>query len=174
MIGLMFFGTIFLWFSICFSLLVFVSIKKYGYLSKIFSFIFGVILLVAPFYDEIIGRGEFEKICKEGAVVTVDEAYARGKTVTLKEVKRFKTYKYRLPIKIENWSYKDVVTGEVLISWNKYRSDGGWLSQKIKLMGETGPFTFNGYCHPEGVGGAIFTKLDIKQEFRSVNDELYK
>lgn len=174
MIGLMFFGAIFLWFSICFSLLFFVSIKKYGYLSKVLSFIFGVVLLVAPFYDEILGKGEFEKICTEGAVVTVDEEYARGKTVTLNEVKRFKTYKYRLPIKIENWSYKDVVTGEVLISWNKYRSDGGWLSQKIKLMGETGPFTFNGYCHPEGVGGAIFTKLDIKQEFRSVTDELYK
>lgn len=174
MIGLMVFAVIILWFSICFLLLFFVSIKNYGYLSKIFSFIFGVIVFAAPFYDEIIGKREFETICREGAVVTVDEASARGKTVTLNEVKRFKTYKYRLPIKIENWSYKDVVTGEVSISWNKYRSDGGWLSQKIKLMGETGPFTFNGYCHPEGVGGEIFTKLDIKQEFRSVNDELYK
>lgn len=163
MIGLMYFGVIFLWFSICFALLLFVSIKEYGYLSKVFSFIFGVILFVAPFYDEIIGRGEFEKICREGAVVTVDEEYARGKTVFLDDIKAVKTYSYTLPIITQKWSYKDVYEEKVIVEWSEYRSEGGWLSRRIKLMGQSDPLTFNGYCYPEGSGSYIFNKLEIKK-----------
>jgi hypothetical protein len=163
MIGLMFLAVIVLWFAICFSLLFVVCIKKCGYLSKVFSFFFGVILLVAPFYDEILAKGEFEKICREGAVVTVDEEYARGKTVKLNEIKKSTVYGHTLLITKKSWSFKDVTTGEILLSWNEYRSDGGWLSRRLKLMGETGPFIFYGYCYPEDSGSYIFTKLNISE-----------
>lgn len=163
MIGLMFFGAIFLWFAICFSLLFFVSIRKHGYLSKVFSFFFGVILLVAPFYDEVLAREEFEKLCREGAVVTVDEKYARGKTVFLDDIKPIKTYAHTLPVITQKWSYKDVYEEDVIVEWNEYRSQGGWLARRIKLMGQSGPLTFNGYCYPEGSGTYIFNKLEIKK-----------
>lgn len=163
MIGLMFLAVIVLWFAICFSLLFFVCIKKCSTLSKVFSFIFGVILLVAPFYDEIIGGWEFKKICKEGAVVIVDEEHARGKTVFLDDIKSVKTYGYALPIVTQKWSYKDVYEEKVIVEWSEYRSEGGWLSRRIKLMGQSGPLTFNGYCYPEGSGSYIFNKLEIKK-----------
>lgn len=58
-------------------------------------------------------------------------------------------YGYILPISKHYFAYKYINTDEVIISWNVYDSEGGWLSRTLKLLSSTKPYTFNGHCAPK-------------------------
>ncbi|QEY15520.1 hypothetical protein D0C16_05760 [Cellvibrio sp. KY-GH-1] len=83
---------------------------------------------------------------QKNAVLTVDEKNIRGKTVVYQRVKDQYLNMYIIPILERNWSYKDAVTDEIVISWRSYEATGGWLSRLIGFPEGSPPYTFNGSC----------------------------
>jgi hypothetical protein len=97
--------------------------------------------------DEIIGKYQFEALCKGSGIENVDVSKARGKRVKL-EVVESKLLKWTMvPIKERERLYKDADTGEVLIYHKRYVSSGGWLMRYTPLsMGWPRPILFYGSC----------------------------
>lgn len=121
-----------------------------------------VLIFIAPVADDIIGGFQFRALCRESAVITIDEEKARGKSV-LGDSKNIALTSYMLPINNRHAIYRDTDTKEILLSWNEYRAKGGWLSRLIGFPQGSPPYTFNGVCYPKEAFGRknIFDRLDI-------------
>lgn len=105
-----------------------------------------VLLLGLPFADEIIGRFEFRKLCRERAVLQVDAERIRYKTI--RSISK-QTFPSLSPLAIEQWTtnYVDVSTGEKMAYITWLRAKGGWISRNF-TEGRV-PITFqNATCSP--------------------------
>jgi len=121
-----------------------------------------VLLFLVPVADDIAGGFQFRALCNTEAVLMVDEEKARGKNLTSIGAKDSELIGYILPITKFYFSYKDLATGETVVSWNYFIARGGWLSRTLNILGSDAPYTFNGNCAPENGGSKIFKKLNIK------------
>ena len=113
--------------------------------------------------DEIIGKYQFEALCRANGIESADVSKARGKTVK-REVGEPRSSKWTaVPIKEWDWFYKDVDTGEILIHHKAYWAYGGWVMRYTPLsMGWPRPMLFEGSCaHDYSVRNNVFSINDI-------------
>lgn len=122
------------------------------------------LVFIAPVSDDIIGGVQFRSLCHDNAVVSVDEKKAKGKSVFF-DSQHTDLKNYILKINNYHVNYRDIDTGEVVLSWNEYRAKGGWLSRLIGFPSGNPPYTFDGTCYPKDAFGrkSIFDRLQIKQ-----------
>jgi hypothetical protein len=88
------------------------------------------VLLPLPVIDEIFSYPSFAALCKEKAVLKVDAAKIRGRTVR----SSFNQYYVRggmLPVLQNDRLYFDNESGEPLASLTWLRARGGWLSRAL-------------------------------------------
>lgn len=139
--------------------------------SKVVRGVVGTVLflffLVLPLIDEIIGGFQFRALCKEGAVMNVDEEKAINKIVISQRAKTTYPAGYFLPIRKQYWSYIDPDSKEVLVSWNEYRANGGIFIRTLGISETDSPLIFDGVCYPEQSGSEIFNKLNITKQDRN-------
>jgi hypothetical protein len=112
---------------------------------------FGIfaLLLPLPLIDEIVGGQQFAHLC-ESNVVHVNKATAHGKTVYAEGG----TYEQPVPgMWVKIWKmpsrYLDAETGEVVLSFDQLRAEGGRFFPGFDSGHD--PLTFKGTCHPSGV-----------------------
>lgn len=104
-------------------------------------------LLAAPFVDELIGKQQFEALCKANGIESADVSKARGKRVKLEVSPRSPLKGLVMPGTSESWFYKDVTSDEVLIQHKSFSVFGGWLMRYTPLsMGSHHPMLFSGAC----------------------------
>ena len=122
-----------------------------------------VLMLPLPFLDEIIGRLDFRALCEERAVLVVDAARIRGKTV---QKVSSQTFPLKRPIKIEQWTskYLDATTNEELASITWLRASGGWLSRAFTESQKPAIFE-DATCHP-----TLRDRIERVYEFNLVED----
>lgn len=147
MVGLIMFAVLGLWGFICFLVANFFLSKIENVLIRKFSTaaLFTLIFLV-PVADEIVGGFQFRALCKKNALLIFDEEKIKGKTVAYQRVRDNYIYRYLIPVLERSWSYKDIGTGEIVISWKSYEAKGGWLSHFIGFPPGSPPYTFDGSC----------------------------
>ena len=121
-----------------------------------------VLLFLAPVADDIIGGFQFRALCRDEAIFVIDIEKAKGATVVTLPNRDTELTDYILPIKKRYWEYKNVVTGETLISWNDFYAKGGWLSRTIGFPQGSPPYTFNGVCLSKDGFDYNFKKHNIK------------
>jgi hypothetical protein len=92
-----------------------------------------LVLLTLPFIDEIIGKFQFEALCRANGIESADVSRARGKKVKLEIGERRLLEGTVMPIKVEDWTYRDPDTGEILIQHKDYFALGGWLMRFTPL-----------------------------------------
>jgi hypothetical protein len=100
-----------------------------------------VILSPLPLADEILGKREFEQLCRENETIFVDKVNAVGRTVYLENMDHeYLTNKW-LKIREHNWRYLDATTNELVLSYKEFGAERTWLD------GNAGrPLLFNGIC----------------------------
>ena len=106
--------------------------------------------------DEIIGKYQFEALCKANGIESADVSSAKGRRVKaeIEFDKRLPVAGPLLPTKDEVVTYRDAETEEALIRYKNYYSEGGWLMRHTWIsMGSTGPMLFRG-------NGCGFAKRD--------------
>lgn len=104
------------------------------------------LLLPLPLIDEIVGGWQFKQLC-EANVVRVNKETARGRTV----YPEGGAYEILLPgtwVKVWKMSFRDLdlATGEVVVSFDHLRAEGGHLFPGFDSGHE--PMTFKGTCWP--------------------------
>ena len=126
-------------------------------------------LMVAPLVDELIGKRQFEQLCKDNSTIQVDRAKAVGKTVYLAKTADVEIKDKWLRVVLKPWRFVDATTGEPVVSYNTLMVDGGWLIRNLRISEGGVPLTFRGSCEPGGVVDPIklFEELNVTQIQRS-------
>lgn len=102
-------------------------------------------LVSIPFVDELIGKRQFQALCRTHGIESADVSKARGKTVKVSYGERRPIPGTILPIDDNMVSIRDSDTGEVLVQYRNYYAAGGWVMRYTWLsMGATGPMLFSG------------------------------
>lgn len=146
MIGLLFLTTIALWLFACVWLSTkvgnLVADSRWQPPTKVFSLI---ALLSSPFLDEVIGKYQFEKLCKTNGIESADVSKAHGRKVKVEYGDRVPVRETILPIKESDVSFRDADTDEILIRHKNYYASGGWLMRYTWLsLGSNHTMLFDG------------------------------
>ena len=123
-------------------------------------------LLASPFVDEVIGKYQFEALCKANGIESADVSKARGKRVVGEYVDRRPLGGLIMPMNVSNETYKDADTGDVLIQYNDYFAFGGWLMRYTPIsMGSHTPMLFDG----NGCGFSLKKQIFLKNQILQIN-----
>lgn len=146
MIGLFFIATISIWLVVCIRLAIklgnSVTNLKWKRPVKFFTLI---VLLSFPFVDELIGKYQFEALCKANGIESADVSKASGRKVRVEYGGRTFIHGTILPIKESDVLFRDADTGEILIRHKNYYASGGWLMRYTWLnLGSNNPILFDG------------------------------
>lgn len=109
------------------------------------TFLMAIGFFPLVFIDEIIGKYQFKALCKNNGIEGVDVSKIRNKTVDRKSGPRNYISGQIIPIKVSNEILLDAGASRVLLEYNDYFAEGGWLVRHTPIgLGDTGPLIFNG------------------------------
>jgi len=101
--------------------------------------------------DEIIGKYQFEALCKANGIETIDQSLIKGKRVQIHtDYFLWKSLPGKIiPMRVTTARIKDADTGQELASFKSYSTCGGWLMRLTPLSaGNCSPMLFyGGGCH---------------------------
>lgn len=121
-----------------------------------------LVLIAAPFVDEVIGRHQFEALCKANGIESADISKARGRQVKVEYGERQLIGRTIMPIKESDVIFRDADSKEILIRHKNYYAMGGWLMRLTPLsMGSPQPMTFGGSTCDVRVEQEIFKANSI-------------
>ncbi|KXJ97930.1 MAG: hypothetical protein UZ17_ACD001002958 [Acidobacteria bacterium OLB17] len=174
MIGLLVLGLMIVWLAIVVVSATWLS-RRFGSKTTrvlVWATAFGI-LLPLPLIDEIVGGYQFRKLCRQHAVVIVDESRARGRTVYLRQIPHplvpgvvttpSRQVPAWIPIRESIVDWIDVQTHEVLVSYRAYEARGGWLVRALGISETDGPLTFDPHsCRVNSV--ELFKRLGISSK----------
>lgn len=100
--------------------------------------------------DEIIGKYQFEELCKINGIMNADVSLARGKRVNGEHGESRFISGTIMPIEESDVTFRDVENNELLIRYKNYYAFGGWLMRYTPLsMGSSHSMLFSGNgCNP--------------------------
>lgn len=163
MIGLMLLAAV----AVCFVCILWLSntlgnlVSNTAYRGIVKVIIFTTIL-VSPFIDELIGKHQFESLCKANGIESADVSKARGKKVKVEYGERSLVEGTIIPIKQSEVFFKDAETGEIVIQHKNYYALGGWLIRYTPIsLGSNHPFLFGGSTCSVSIRQHIFKKNSI-------------
>lgn len=98
--------------------------------------------------DEMFGHVQFDELCRDRAVLTIDAAQPQGRTVYLAALPPEPVFGLMLPVQAQRWLYIDVDTREAVLSFSTLRVQGGKLVRTTGGPHLSEPLTFDGRCGP--------------------------
>ena len=112
-----------------------------------------VALLVAPVADEIVARHQIEALCREGAVLKVDEHKIKGRRVkSTADPLNAEVPGVAIPVTYTKSVYRDEETNEELASRGNYVVNGGVLMRTLGFTESPKPLLARSHCAPsEGI-----------------------
>lgn len=107
------------------------------------------VLLPAPLIDELIGKWQFESLCKKYAVVEIDERNATNRRVVT-EIREIDKYVEgtAVKIRIDPYVYRDEETNKIVVSYHTLHAQGGWLIRFLGISETNAPLLFRSGCAP--------------------------
>jgi hypothetical protein len=141
-----------LWLIVAYSLAMLITrvLPATGWRVLVGALLF-LALLPLPLIDEIVGKRQFEQLCRENSTVHVDRAKAAGRTVYLADLPHIEIRGTWVRVVSQPWRYLDAKTGEVIVSYNMLQAEGGRFIRTLGISEGGVPLTFDGHCKPEGL-----------------------
>lgn len=146
MIGFLFVATVAIWFgvSVWIALQVGKLVSKPALRVPTRAGIF-LLMILAPFVDEVIGKHQFERLCEVNGIQSAELSKVRGKRVKIAYGERLPVAGTILPVKQSEVKFTDSASGEVVIHYKNYYTAGGWLMRYTWLStGAKGAMLFDG------------------------------
>lgn len=107
-------------------------------------------LLVAPLADELVGKQQFESLCKKYAVQVIDEQHAMNRRVSFERRSRDEFAEgTAVRIRIDPYVYRDEETKKVLVGFHILNAQGGWLIRTLGISETSAPILFSSGCAPQ-------------------------
>lgn len=169
MTGLLLIAFVAAWLAIVVAMTRWAARRFRSTVSKVASaIVVGPVLLAAPLADELIGKQQFEALCKQdGRPKQADLESARGSTLRV----RLEPFKPVADMVLETqaamYTYSDVQSGKPILIFHTYRTKGGWLIRMLALSETNAPLTFSSECrspHGESLQDS-FDRYQIKPVF---------
>lgn len=172
-IGLLFFGSIGLWWLI--ALYLGIKLPKWSNLKTGWSFLFVPLVFFLPVWDEVIALPQMWFLCRKfdgyhyKFAVGMDEKTAAGRTVYFDE-KSFPVDIFPSTIDAEKGDYRyiDVDTGETIFSSYSYSVHRGWLGIPAGSSGRAMTLFLHGCTNYDGIR---VEKL-VREKFQNLNIKL--
>ena len=112
---------------------------------KIFVIFLLLALIAVPFADEVVGKYQFDSLCRSNGIESADLSRARGKRVKVEHLYRLRLNTTILPVSAVEVRLSDPSTGEFLATYKDYYSSGGWLVRLTPIsLGNSSPMLFDG------------------------------
>lgn len=124
--------------------------------------VFGVVF-VMPVLDEMIGRRQFEALCKASPGIQVDRTTARGRTVYDARGELAEVGGMWIPVVARPVRFVDVHSGETVLHFRSYTAYGGLLATTVGFPEGGTPLSFTGSCSPAAGGklAQLFKELQL-------------
>lgn len=123
-------------------------------------------MFVLPVVDEIVGRSQFERLCRTNGIESADLSKNGGKKVNVEYGERSLVEGTVLPVERSAVLYRHVDTGVLLFQHWNYYSKGGWLMRHTPIgMGASHPMFFSG----NGCGFALRDRVLATNQITIVN-----
>lgn len=119
------------------------------------------LLLPLPLIDEILGKRQFEQLCRDNATIQVDRKTAVGKTVYYVLQPAVDLPGTWVRIVVNPYRYVDAATGEPVVAYNVLTAVGGRLVQAFGFSEGKVPLTFAGSCGPTEKTKDLFKSLEL-------------
>ena len=138
--------------------------------SPIVKMLGGIVILlavlVAPLIDELIGKRQFDALCRERAVLKIDAQRAKGASVhVVIQPSNALLPGTAIPIRHSHLSYRTVVGHSEVASYDTYTASGGWFIRMLGISNANSPLTIGApFCGPPNEG-----KLDKEYGFTLVS-----
>lgn len=108
-----------------------------------------VVLFPLPVLDELIARPQIERLCREGAVLKIDEQKIKGRRVKYSaEPLHADVPGIAIPMTYTKAVFRDEGTGEELGSRGSYAIKGGWFIRALGISESNSPLIVEAYCAP--------------------------
>ena len=109
-----------------------------------------VVLLLFPVADELVARPQFNALCEKNAVLNIDAAKAKGRSVRLV----FEPSNELVPGQVlttyhSHVSMRDVGSDEEIAGFSRYSVKGGWLIRMLAIFETNAPLTMRSSCAPD-------------------------
>lgn len=114
-------------------------------------------LITVPLVDELIGKRQFEQLCKDNAMIHVDRETAIGKTVYFVPQPAVEVKGTWVRVVLKPQRFVDATTGDAVVTYNELMADGGWLVRTLIISEGRVPLTFGSTCVPENRPGSVQT-----------------
>jgi hypothetical protein len=143
--GLIALFIVIVWFLIVLLIALFIANKMKSLMQKMAAMgLIIVTLLPLPLIDEILGKQEFEQLCRDNENVYIDKITAVGRTVYLEYSPVEYVNNKWLRIRVKNRRFLDLATNELVLSYKEFEAERTWFT------GNSGtPFLFKGTCEGE-------------------------
>ena len=151
MTGILLFGVAFAWLIAVLILTRWVTRRFKSAIAKVVcSLALFPIVLVAPLADELVGKQQFESLCKKYAVQEIDEQHAMNRRV-VSELRREDRFAEgtAVEIRIDPHVYRDAETNQVLVSYHTLHAKGGWFIRTLGISETNSPLLFRRGCAPK-------------------------
>jgi len=122
--------------------------KWWGIPLRIILFL---VLLPLPLADEIIGRQQFEQLCKEQGEVIVDATNIKGKTVWFAGSQRTQIKLGGIHVTQTKVNMVDANTQELIYHYYRLEANGGLFMSFIGVSEGGKPLLFGGFCQPKNI-----------------------
>jgi hypothetical protein len=116
-----------------------------------------VLLLPLPLLDEIVGKQQFERLCKENSMIQVNRETAVGRTVYFDPQPSVEIKGTWVRVVLRPQRFVDLTTSETVLSYNELIAAGGWLIHKLGISEGGVPLIFRGTCVPPNRPGSVET-----------------
>lgn len=125
-----------------------------------------VTLLPLPLIDEIVGRYQFEQLCKENATIQVDRATAAGKTAYYVPEPSIEIKGTWVRVVLQPYRFVDATTGKSVFSYSTLTAEGGRFIRSLGISEGGMPLTFYGSCGPKENTKDLVKSLGITAQDR--------
>lgn len=110
------------------------KLPKTSWRRPVSVLVFGAIFPL-PVLDEMIGRVQFDALCKSNSTIQVNPEQARGRTVRALSAQFEEVGGTFVPIVTRQMRFVDAQTGEVVVSFRQLAAYRGLLAQAIGFPG---------------------------------------
>ncbi|MBL8372257.1 MAG: hypothetical protein JNK28_12795 [Burkholderiaceae bacterium] len=111
------------------------------------------VLLIGPFVDEIVGMRQFERLCKERAVVWVGPGAEKVTAAKKAATKQEDLSGYWIPIHSRKVVYLDAASGIPFLGYETLSTKGGRIARVALLGGEHS-------CRPPNPNAMNYLNID--------------
>jgi hypothetical protein len=119
------------------------------------------LLLPLPVIDEIVGGWQFSRLCNQHDKIQVDREKVRGTTIYFVPTRSVELMGMWVPVRRQAWTFVDKGMGAVVMQYDSFHANGGWLIRTLRISEGNVPLLFRDSCFPKENPVALTKSLNV-------------